>query len=357
MARNAPLLALAALPVAGCAAGHGEQGSRLLQTLRHTACLVLAVITIWLAALVVNGAYARVFPSPIGPTPFGFDNEVYYERIADFQETFKLRGPIFNDYNIGSLLEYQLYPEPVYVDNRPEAFPASFWRTEYLPALQLTQRWQDVVKSRNINTVIVSLSGVKEAFCLELMRRPRWRLVYVDDMVGIWVRNDPGHRAIISAAGFNERRVEHYEQSIAERIAKIDEWPWWRRLVEIDRTIYYLYSLICIGEVERVWPYLEILYNRYPHYQILHELMRVSVPPEKIPVVEKIMAKNAARPVSAKQVLDWGHYLLNRGQFSEAEAVFQRGRRFFPLSRTLSEAVLQARDARWIHERRSPPKP
>jgi len=40
----------------------------------------------------------------------------------------EIRGPIFNNYDIGGYLIYHLFPgERVFVDNRPEAYPASFF--------------------------------------------------------------------------------------------------------------------------------------------------------------------------------------------------------------------------------------
>ena len=50
-----------------------------------------------------------------------------------FFEKEKLHGPIFNNFDIGSYIEYRLYPrEKVFIDGRPEAYPASFIQDTYI---------------------------------------------------------------------------------------------------------------------------------------------------------------------------------------------------------------------------------
>ena len=51
-----------------------------------------------------------------------------YLAALRFLRTEQLRGPIFNNFDVGGYLIYSLYPrERVYVDNRPEAYPATFF--------------------------------------------------------------------------------------------------------------------------------------------------------------------------------------------------------------------------------------
>lgn len=338
MARSAPLFALTALPVIAAAPSRT----------RRWAAAPLLILNILLCAAVVEGKYARIFPSPIGPTPFGFDDESRYQRLTALARDYGLKGPVFTDYNIGSLVEYQLWPEPGYVDNRPEAFPAAFWRTEYEPALALGPAWEEISARRGFNAIIVSLTGVKEAFCRELMRRPEWVLVHLDEFCGMWVRNDISNKQIIDASIFNEARLGEYVQDLGRRIGQLPEISAWRRQIEADVIVYRLYSLICVDATPAVWPMLKKVHLMYPDWQIVHELMRVSVPPEDIQMAEQVLAEKARWPLAAKQVLDWGHVLLARKEIAEAQRVFRRGRFFFPLSPALREALRICDDLEYV---------
>jgi hypothetical protein len=128
MARSAPLPVLTGLPVIGTAlegwasdrSRESSIGSRIGRVPGLGFAAVVFAVNVWLCGGVINGWYHRIFPSPIAPTPFGFDREARYHRLRNLAERHGLRGPVFTDYNLGSLVEYQLYPERGYVDNRPD---------------------------------------------------------------------------------------------------------------------------------------------------------------------------------------------------------------------------------------------
>lgn len=340
MARNVPLLALTALPVV--AAAFPARPGRA-STLAFAGGLVALAA---LALAVITGAYARPFPSPIAPTPFGFDDEARYTRMSELQRD-GLHGPVFSDYNIGSLVEYNLYPEPGYVDNRPEAFPAAFWRTEYHAALALGPEWIRLVEQRGINAIIVSWPGVKESYVQALMRLPGWALVHMDPLLGVWVRNAPTNARLLAKHAWNAARRQAYGQELVRRVEELPQTPSWRRAVRADELIYGAYSLVCIGEAARAWPLVERLHAQYPDGQIIHELMRVSAPPDALAGVRRVMAQHARWPVAAKQALDWGRALELDGRAREADKVYRRALIFFPLSRELRAAVERLENAQY----------
>ena len=339
MARSAPLPALAALPVIGewCRLRPGVR-----RVPRVAGVLSASVVALWLASGVVDGWYTRAFPSPIGPTPFGLDDEDRYLALRGLRAD-GLPGRVFSDYNIGSLVEYTLWPEPGYVDNRPEAFPVSFWRGEYLPVLELGERWEQVREARGIETVAVSLPGVRDGFVRAMMSRPDWRLVHLDFLFAVWVRDTEANAAFIGRNLFTRKRLEAYGADIAARLEGLPREPFWRRQVAADQIVYELYSLACVNEFARLWPMLRELHRRYPDYQVIHELLRVCAPPEAIGAVKELMARRARWPVSVREVLDWGCVLEGEGRTDEARGVYRRGRWFFPLSPELANrsAVLR----------------
>ena len=62
---------------------------------------------------------------------------------ADFYKTNKIQGPIFNNYDIGGYLIFHLYPEKIFVDNRPEAYPTSFFQDVYIPMQENNDIWKE----------------------------------------------------------------------------------------------------------------------------------------------------------------------------------------------------------------------
>jgi len=62
---------------------------------------------------------------------------------AQFFAEHKLVGPIFNNYDIGGYLIFNLYPqERVYVDNRPEAYSEKFFSTQYREPQESEEAWR-----------------------------------------------------------------------------------------------------------------------------------------------------------------------------------------------------------------------
>ncbi len=349
MARSVPLLALTGLPLIAGACGrrlwprrHGGRVPWLADLRRGLSrgfLVLLALVNLWLIGTVVSGTYSRVFPSPLAPTPFGFDDESRYLALRPLARA-GLPGPIFNDYNLGSLLEYQLHPRKVYCDNRPEAFPLAFWRDEYFPAMGLGEEWDEMVRRRGIETVAVSLTGAGEGFIGALCRAPQWALVHLDDQCAVLVRDTPGQGELLRAHAWNPDHLRARQREIAERLLTLPDVPWWRRPVETDRIVMLLYGLVCIGRADLAWPSIQQLFLLAPDNSSAVELLRAAMPPQD-PDAEAMVALALARrahwPLSAKAVGDWADFLAARESRGEARKVVARGRWFFPFSARLRD--------------------
>ena len=355
MARSAPLLALTILaPLGFCANNRRnelipEECSRRSHDKKsmfphfikcehifwagafHSAGIIFIVaLNLWLGFAIVSGSYSRIFPSPIGPTPFGFDDESRYLALRRLRAD-GLPGKIFSDYNSGSLVEYNLYPERGYVDNRPEAFPAAFWQKEYLPTLALGKVWNDTITQHGIQTVAVSTAGVKENFIRVLFTNPHWQLVHLDFFFAVFTLNTPENQDFLRRHAFGEKQIEEFAGITAQHIRALSGKKIWQRQILADQIVYELYGLICLSRNDLAWPLVWEMHLRYPDYQIVHELMRVSAPPRAWPAVMEVMNSRARWPLAAKQVLDYGAALEAQGRTNEAYRVYRRGKIFFPL--------------------------
>jgi hypothetical protein len=343
MSRNVPLLALTVPPLLASALNGAISGNKpvtrgAFRSIRYVSVTLIVVLNGWLCYAVVEGSYFRIFPAPNGPAPFGFDDEARYSRLSHLARDHGLTGPVFTDFRIGSLVEYELYPEPGYVDNRPEAFPETFWSEEYTPVFSLGPEFESLMESRRINAVLIS-TAIGQGFIGELLYRPEWVLVHIDEIGVVFVRNCEKNRGIIEAKAVDSARLSTFERDISERLNRLPDLPLFRRQVETEILALRLYGLVCIGEQARAWPYLWQLYERYPDYDAVHEIIYVCVPREYVTQVEPIFARRARWPLSAKHVLDWGNYLLRQGKKEAAQSVFRRGRIFFPLDPALRKAV------------------
>lgn len=144
--------------------------------------------------------------SSIGIAPDSF-------KASNFYITNNLVGPIFNNYDIGGYLIFNLYPHtPVYIDNRPEAFSSDFLINSYSILSTDASAWNKINAKYNFNTIIIgskTLDSSKHAFLKERLVSGDWVLVYAENynlpspsnFIFILVRNLPINEMLIRNKG------------------------------------------------------------------------------------------------------------------------------------------------------------
>src|SRR3989338_231191 len=124
---------------------------------------------------------------------FGFGVETGAKDGVDFFIKQKLTGPIFNNFDIGSYLIYRLYPkEKVFVDGRPEAYPASFFQEVYIPMQTDENKFEIADKQYSFQTIFFSHTDQTpwaETFLKQITQNNEWRMVYLDDFTVIYTRD------------------------------------------------------------------------------------------------------------------------------------------------------------------------
>jgi len=132
-------------------------------------------------------------------------------QAAEFFQSEKLAGPIFNNYDIGSYLIFYLYPqEKVFVDNRPEAYPSSFF-DEYKEIQRDEKKWQEAQDKYNFNLIFFTHQeatpwGTK--FVRERAKDANWPLVYADNHSVIFIKNIPANQEIIQKYRITAENIE-----------------------------------------------------------------------------------------------------------------------------------------------------
>lgn len=121
---------------------------------------------------------------------------------ADFFNSNNIQGPIFNNYDIGGYLIYTLYPkQQVFVDNRPEAYPAQFFEKEYIPMQENDPLWNQLLAKHQFNTIFFyrhDLTPWSQKFLINRIKdRANWLPVFVDDYVIIFLKNNPQNQKLI----------------------------------------------------------------------------------------------------------------------------------------------------------------
>ncbi len=131
----------------------------------------------------------------------GLGLTAWSENAGIFFKEQNLHGPIFNDYDIGSYLTYNLFPqEKVFIDNRPEAYPGSFFLSTYLPAIEREDQWQEILAEYRFNAIFFyhyDKGPYVRNFIYKRLRDPVWLLVYADPYAVILLKNSPENQATI----------------------------------------------------------------------------------------------------------------------------------------------------------------
>lgn len=164
-------------------------------TQKPTTLLIGSTIT---TAVVVLMLGSRLF---IPYKVFGIGLMENNNASANFFKEQKLTGPIFNNYDIGGYLIYHLYPnERVFVDNRPEAYPSSFFKETYIPMQESEEKWQEQLQIHNFNVIYFfrkDLTGWAQTFLINRINDENWVPIYVDDMTIILIKNTEKNQAVI----------------------------------------------------------------------------------------------------------------------------------------------------------------
>ena len=148
---------------------------------------------VWLSLSIIGTVLLIYFS--IQKQGFGYSIQPGEENAVNFFLTHHLKGPIFNNFDIGSYLDYRLYPkEGVFVDGRPEAFPVDFFQNEYIPMQEDAKIFEKVDKKYHFNTIFFTYTDQTPwatTFVETILKTPSWKLIYLDATSMILVKNIP----------------------------------------------------------------------------------------------------------------------------------------------------------------------
>ena len=122
-------------------------------------------------------------------------------RAAEFFRGENLKGPIFNNYDIGGYLIWHLFPqERVFTDNRPEAYPAGFFNDIYVPMQETDEVWRREMERWRFNAVFFShrdMTQWGQQFLIARIKDSQWAPVFADRYAIIFLKRNEENRPII----------------------------------------------------------------------------------------------------------------------------------------------------------------
>ena len=138
---------------------------------------------------------------PLNKEMFGFGLVQGNNQSAQFFIDNNIKGPLFNNYDIGGYLIYHFYPqEKVFTDNRPEAYSVSFFENIYIPSQQDNSIWQEQMKIHNFNAIFFSHRDYTpwgQNFLIERVNDSEWAVVFMDEYAIIFLKRNILNKSII----------------------------------------------------------------------------------------------------------------------------------------------------------------
>ncbi len=191
--RNFPVFGLLFLPIV---AGNIRT---ILPRPQH---LAYKLLPLGIAFIIVIGGSFRFWESyEYKSGTFGLGLMPNVQNAAQFFISQNVKGPIFNNYDIGGYLIYNLYPkEKVFTDNRPEAYSVEHFQKIYIPMQQDEAKWVEMEAKYNFNAIFFShrdLTPWGQAFLLSRVKDPQWAVVYADAYNIIFVKKNSQNLELI----------------------------------------------------------------------------------------------------------------------------------------------------------------
>lgn len=120
---------------------------------------------------------------------------------AEFFKQNNIKGPVFNNYDIGGYLIYHLYPnERVFVDNRPEAYSVDFFKKTYVPMQEKMEQFRAVEQQYNFNCIWFyrhDNTPWAQPFLLQLIEQPDYAPVFVDGFTIMFLKRNEQNAELI----------------------------------------------------------------------------------------------------------------------------------------------------------------
>ena len=160
------------------------------------------------------------------PKLFGFSVSTSAQDGVEFIRSSQINGPVFNNFDIGSYLIWQLFPQQkVFVDGRPEAYPASFFKKIYRPMQADGEIWKQKSGEYGINYIFFAHTDMTEwadSFLTRTVKDDDWPLVFLNDTVAIFLKNNSSNRPVLEENKITEENIKEKISQVLDKLNPAD---------------------------------------------------------------------------------------------------------------------------------------
>jgi len=286
---------------------------------------VMAGLLVFLVFFVASNRYYEAIQSP---KAFGFSVPNGLERAVQFVKDNKIEGAMFNNFDPGGYLIWQLYPEQkVFVDNRPEAYSVKFFSEIYKPMQEDAKKWVKFSESYDINFVFFAHTDVTPwgyAFVNQIVKNPDWPMIYVNEDVMIFAKNNQKNSAVVSKFAVTK---ENFDERIGEIIKDSNE-----KAMDLNLILSRVFYNIRWWEVALYFADASIKLDPENSRAYLYKGLVHAYYTDK--ENQQLAAVNLKKAIEADTALQDDHYYtilgivdMNLGRFGEAKAFFEKALR------------------------------
>ena len=120
---------------------------------------------------------------------------------AEFFKAQGLKGPVFNNYDLGGYFIFHLFPgERPFVDNRPEAYPVDFFQKTYGPMQEDEKVWDEVSRKYGFQVIYFyrhDMTNWGQPFLIRRLADPQWAPVFVDGYCLVLAKRGGANQGVI----------------------------------------------------------------------------------------------------------------------------------------------------------------
>jgi len=160
-------------------------------------------VIVFVSLAILGISFFIYYPKlPLEQARFGFGLMPGSNQSAQFFKDQNIKGPVFNNYDIGGYCIYHFYPEQlVFTDNRPEAYSVEHFQDIYIPAQQGDEAWQNLDKEYNFNVIFFSHRDYTpwgQEFLISRVNDPDWAVIYFDSYAIIFLKRNQLNQPLIN---------------------------------------------------------------------------------------------------------------------------------------------------------------
>lgn len=158
-------------------------------------------------AVFVILAFLLYYKTEVNPLTLRYSEAGYPRAAAQFLETERPVGPLFNHYNYGGYLIGNLPDYPVFIDGRLEMYLDPEFGDFYAEISEGGPQWSNLLNRYGVNVLLLSSDMPLVPLVLG---NATWKLVYWDASYLVFVRDLPQNRVVI--AKYHDRVAAEYQR-------------------------------------------------------------------------------------------------------------------------------------------------